>query len=752
MTTIESVKPLNISKLTNHPMPDTVTAKPLPIPQMSSAHHLHRFPSNQSLTSFHNGSNGSLTSPLSPTSTRSRLRNSLNLTFMKRRPSKTDDTKIQTPQDQIFHTSYSQSPGHGYTDSVMSPPNSTSTCYTSPPYSNPPKKKTPTKNSFEPFNSAPPPAIKPFVFSGKVRFVENDSCAICEEPLHFILAGERKLVLECKHIAHEQCYMEFLSDDVVSPDDKDLVPLCPVCGEKSKPIDDSQWNDLYHERLRKARQLEREDVINQLIKSSPGKAAGGVDILLWPLAKEKTPAVACSTVRPIVSVQVNKQRGTPKPPGFSYMNLKIDVTPDEYDGGRDSFIHYHEQVSPRDGPERHDPVLDNLVASVADWGKLDPNTAGSIRCVDLMEVSTDQGTTYKSLVGFLFDDLVLFVENSYPVRHPSKTLFPGSVIKGSLVISKHIASVINGKDMSIFVHSVNSPELRVNIPGYQDEWFNTLVHLFRGNRHGDSFHKRRCEATPPLSSPIKLATPVDAPIDLVVVVPIGSCNDTQIKMLQKTIRGILACMSHLDRLSLLLVGCGPDENSTYGASNNTEYIALGLASPEWPGWDHSINSLNDPSVRGGGTKKVTLEAWAHAQRLLATRESKNATCSIFMISETRLVPNQEMSNPSSPTKVFTLNQLDRIDDEIRKCKKRRIGYAKLLVETEHDTIVQIYDSQEADSHQSANGRHAIFTFPLYFGKTDLNLAIRGVPPSKFTLLSCEGQFETTECFVFQQHS
>lgn len=553
-------------------------------------------------------------------------------------------------------------------------------------------------------------------------------------------------MLECKHIAHEQCYLEFLTDDVISPDDKDLVPLCPVCGEKSKPVDDSQWNDLYQERLRKARQMEREDAINQLIKSSPGKAAGGVDILLWPLAKEKSPAAPASTVRPIVRVKVEKQPGSPQSPGLAYYDLKMDVTPDEYDGGRDSFIHYHEQISPRD---KRDPALENLMASVADWGRHDPSTAGPLRCVDHVEVSTDQGVTYKSLVGFLFDDLVLFVENSYPGDYASKTLFPGSTIKGSLVISKHIASVINGKDMSIFVHSVNSPELRVNIPGNQDEWFSTLSHLFRGDSFDDQFHSERCESTPPLSSPIKIATPVDAPLDLVLVLPIGSSNDTQIKMLQKTVRQILAGLSHLDRLSLLLVGCGPDENSTFGANSSTEYIALGLASPEWSGWDHSIKSLNDPAVRGGGTKKVTLEAWAHSKRLLDIRESKNTACAIFMISETQLIPNQEMSHPSSPTKIFTMNQLDRILGEVQKCKKRRIGYARLSVETETETIVEIYDSPETDSHQSANGGHATFTFPLYFGDSELKLVIKGVPPKKFTVSSCEGQFETTECYTYQ---
>ncbi|KAG5359764.1 hypothetical protein CJU90_5604 [Yarrowia sp. C11] len=732
-------------------MPDT----PTPAAQMSPAHTLHRFPSHQSLNLTNNGSSTSLSSsPISPTSTRSRLRNSLNLTFMKRRSSKSDDTKIKTPQDQIFHTSYSYSPSYTYNDSIMSPPNSVSTCYTSPPHSNPQKKKSPlttTKASFQPFNSAPPPVIKPFVFSGKVRFVENDTCAICEEPLHFILAGERKLVLECKHIAHEQCYMEFLTDDVVSPDDKDLVPLCPVCGEKSKPVDESQWNDLYQERLRKARQLEREDAINQLIKSSPGKAAGGVDILLWPLAKEKTPAISCAAAKPMVQVQVNKQPDTPQSPGLSYMSLKIDVSPDDYDGGRDAFIGYHEVLSPRDAtvPSQRDPVMDNLLASIADWGRHDPNTLGTVKCVDLVEVSTDQGATYKSLVGFLFEDLILFVENAFPGEYASKTLFPGSNIKGSLVISKHVASVINGTDISIFVNSTNSPELRVNVPGNQDEWFKTLVQLYRGNRLDSPFLPQRCQMSPPLMSPAKFPSPVDAPLDLVVVVPIGSSNDTQIKMLQKIVRDILDSMTHLDRLSLLLVGCGPDEKSSYGASSSAEYIALGLASPEWAGWDHSINSLNDPSVRGGGTKKVTLEAWAHAKRLLETRESKNTACAIFMISETQLIPNQEMSHPSSPTKVFTMNQLDRVVGEIQKCKKRRIGYARLSVETEHDTIVQIYDSPEADSHQSANGGHATFTFPLYFGSSELKLAIRGVPPSKFSVSSCEGQFETAECYAYQ---
>lgn len=441
----------------------------------------------------------------------------------------------------------------------MSPPDTISTGYTSPPYSNPPKKKKAPTTTYQPFNSAPPPVIKPFVFSGKVRFVENDSCAICEEPLHFILAGERKLVLECKHSAHEQCYMEFLSEDVVTPDDRDLVPNCPVCGEKSRPVDESQWNDLYQERLRKARQTEREDAINELIKSSPGKAAGGVDILLWPLAKEKTPATVSPSVRPVVRVYAAPQPETPKSPGLSYMNLKIDVSPDEYDGGRDSFINYHEQISPRDGPPKRDPAMENLISSVFDWGRHDPHTAGPIRCVDLMEVSTDQGKSYKSLIGFLFDDLVLFVENSYPGEFPSKTLFPGSIIKGSLVISKHIDSVENGEDMSIFVHSNNSPELRVRVPGSQQEWFNTLSHLFQGSRLDDPSYPGRCEATPPLASPIKLPTPVDAPLDLVVVVPIGSCTDLQLKMVQKAIRDILASLSHLDRLSLILVGCGPDE-------------------------------------------------------------------------------------------------------------------------------------------------------------------------------------------------
>lgn len=646
----------------------------------------------------------------------------------------------------MFETSYSYSPVYSQSDLVMSPPNSTSTRYTSPPSHYSLKTRTSAKGNFQPYNSAPPPAIKPFVFSGKVRFAEKDSCAICEEPLHFILAGERKLVLECKHIAHEQCYVEFLCDDVISPDDEDLVPLCPVCGEKSKPVDDSQWNDLYHERVRKARQMEREDAINQLIKSSPGRAPGGVDILLWPLAKEKSPAAPASTVRPIVRVQVERQPGTPQSPALAYYDLKMDVSPDEYDGGRDSFIHYHEQKSPRDN---RGFAMDNLLASVADWGRHDPSTAGLLRCVDLVEVSTDQGTTYKSLVGFLFGDLVLFVENSYPGDHASKVLFPGSVIKGYLVISKHIASVINGKDMSIFVHSVSSPELRVNIPGNQDEWFRTLSHLFRGNSFDEQLHPERCESTPPLLSPIKIAGSVDAPLDLVVVIPIGSSNNTQIKMLQKTVRQILAGMSHLDRLSLLLVGCGPGENSTFGESNSTEYIALGLASPEWSGWAHSINSFNDPAVRGGGTKKVTLEAWAHSKRLLDIRESKNTACAIFMISETPLIPNKEMSQPSSPTKVFTMNQLDRIVGEVQKCKKRSVGYARLSVDTQTDTIVEIYDSPEADSHQSAHGRHATFTFPLYFGNSELKMVIKGVPPAKFTVSSCGGQFDTAECYTYQ---
>lgn len=726
---MDSIKPLNISKITLIPQGGKFSPAS-PSQSMSSFHSFHSF----------GPSSARPRSPLSPATPRTKLRNSLNLGFMTKRRSKKEDTKIKTPQNQIFETSYSSSPQT--CGSVMSTGRSISTTFTSPPYSNPPPRKAS-------FHSATPPVVQPYIFSGQAGYGEEEAgCDICEEPLVNTLSGERKLVLQCSHEVHEECFLEYLPVDVFSPDDKDAHPPCPTCGELSMPANEAQWNELFRQKLQKARQLQREQELNELVRLSPHRTPEGADILHWPLAKEKTQAVTSPSVRPNVRIKVEPRPSSERSADLSYMSLTMEASADDYDGGRDSFINYHEQQSPLHHRPT-DPVLSNLIASVSDWGRHDPHTAGPVRCVDAMDVSNDGGRSYRTLLGFLFDDLILFIENSHPGSLSSKTLFPGSVIKGSLIISRHVHSVNNGADLCIFINAQHSTELKMNIPANQDEWYHRLLQLVSGQPSEDPFCVPKGRITPLLSSPIRLATPVDSPVDLVLVIPIASCSDVQLRAVQETIRGVLASLSHLDRLALTLVGCGPGEASTFAAAK-TEYIVVGFAGPEWSGWDHTIRSLADPAVRGGGKKKVTLEAWSHSRRLLEARETKNPTCAIFMISETAMSPNQEMSHPSSPTKIFALNQLTHIVPRLRESKRKRIGFARLVVETADDTIVQIFDSHDkADSHQSANGGHASFTFPIFFGSAELKLAVRGVPPTKFILTSCEGQFDQAECLLGQ---
>src|SRR5256885_13772382 len=47
-------------------------------------------------------------------------------------------------------------------------------------------------------------------------------CAVCEEPLEHKLLGEGIFQFSCGHVAHEDCFYEYLRD----PDQSQYCPLC----------------------------------------------------------------------------------------------------------------------------------------------------------------------------------------------------------------------------------------------------------------------------------------------------------------------------------------------------------------------------------------------------------------------------------------------------------------------------------------------------------------------------------------------
>uniref|UniRef100_A0A060T3K7 ARAD1A10494p n=1 Tax=Blastobotrys adeninivorans TaxID=409370 RepID=A0A060T3K7_BLAAD len=102
-----------------------------------------------------------------------------------------------------------------------------------------------------------PPAVTPYIdcmrqatTGRRNRSLVGSSCCFCEEPLEFLLAEERVLVLKCQDVAHYHCLSQLTDMEAVRHNVPGSgLPVCPNCNEVAHPGDDSIYHEIMKEKL-----------------------------------------------------------------------------------------------------------------------------------------------------------------------------------------------------------------------------------------------------------------------------------------------------------------------------------------------------------------------------------------------------------------------------------------------------------------------------------------------------------------------
>lgn len=451
------------------------------------------------------------------------------------------------------------------------------------------------------------------------NFQENDTCAICEEPLRSTLKGETDILLACKHSCHKICMLVILSldDNRLShslPDFLDpFVTCCKQCGAPARCADITDADQML------------EDIAIKGIMSpveAPVPFTPNDQMIPDPIVNPPAPirpnSVVNYTTKSIPSPVVDFEDVTT--PQMS-VNADLDKISLTSDGSKKEVLVKLHIKAPKihtDCPENatHENSRQEVMKEVSrklsaliNYSQVATDLSKLIM-FDFLNISVT-GTDWDTLCCFLFDDRLLLVD------------FSKQEIVGQLLIHDDVAN-INKRENGITLNLTQQgfPELQLchSHPLICLKWYNYFHRVLALVSNGNEFQVPFNQITtngwyiledtfslvPENSIKVRTATehdcqltenlllealprPEDLPINLVLSIPLANStkleNHTYKDMIEKLITNVRSRLRPFDKLALILIGTDANGRACRKGS------FVGCAEPAWDGWDSVVKNV-----------------------------------------------------------------------------------------------------------------------------------------------------------------
>ncbi|CEP21932.1 FAR1 [Cyberlindnera jadinii] len=320
----------------------------------------------------------------------------------------------------------------------------------------------------------------------------KEQCGFCEELMAMRLSTEKVLELSCNHKCHYNCYRVLLNKDDISD-----LPICSLCGVKSKPVDEAILEEMYSEILINQNtedfgfeeQLDRiTPVVDTVLPQIPPQSGFNSKFLssaipMTPLdkmtdqlnssgfhptcdcytsnnpftpstlstptfvpswSKQASPSViADDLLKPQVSIvgEFNKHTINNTVSSYTISHL-VNIFTNEIEEEKTS-----EDFKLRS--EIHNKVISIFKERIVDLKGIDLDKLPPLTIFDQFEISID-GESWETVNGFVFTSTLILVHESF------------STIVGSVLLKDHFTnSVLQHGDLTLFFSTMTLPELQI---------------------------------------------------------------------------------------------------------------------------------------------------------------------------------------------------------------------------------------------------------------------------------------------------
>ncbi|KAF5102912.1 hypothetical protein D0Z00_000170 [Geotrichum galactomycetum] len=350
-------------------------------------------------------------------------------------------------------------------------------------------------------------------------------------------------------------------------------------------------------------------------------------------------------------------------------------------------------------------ATERVHALVPDWKQLDFARFGLLRLVDTCHVASKREGPWRLLDCYLFETMLVLVRTSSndnkkyrsfsgasqtsvarSVRSvssppsfntfssPSSPASPPPVVRGTVALKQHLASVSVSSKTAMLTLNLTTPELPTMhlrfLGGLSalENWYAALIDenlVFPASRltppilpnnPGAAMAAAIMKPLPIITMPSSLKLPLDT----VVLVPLlsgGGPAGSKFTGLRLALKALIAEMGLFDRLAIVPYGSNRD-----GPDRPCHPLAPGC----WRHWGPLINALAPAATPRAGTKADLTNGISAALAVLAARKTRNPITSVIIISDTSLSSGRTASSWHYRPHHHQVGEPAAIDNELVK--------------------------------------------------------------------------------------
>lgn len=534
------------------------------------------------------------------------------------------------------------------------------------------QSKTPASNSATPQppqqNNMIPPPVKPYVNCAAQsstrmnKTLHGGSCCFCEEPLEYIMSGEKVVGLSCGHVSHFQCLAELMDIGSKKLENSGL-PICPNCDQLARPLDDTIYNDMVKSKLLDKRPTtpspKTEAVLSHQVFTSP-QSQNTTDTNVTDQSRSSSvyssPQTTTSPASSFGYENSHTKKNSHEPivesppmPEENSPVISIDSEVDEISpsSSREQFARFLISVSIPDNIYSKNRfrssladidiktrIAKRLKYKVKDWRHLEFSNFGKLRLCDKFLTSRDQ-ESWQEMTCYLFENVVLLA------REYDNAGSTAIYIKASIDIKRDIRS--------IFVNNFSN-ERALNLKLEDNSNMMMIVpYEYFGNPESNNNTVENwysCFMDPTIELPVietpggmvKTSSPSPSlsystrpPLDMVVAIPTcGLPQEHKFECIRETLTKMLNQMGPIDRLSIVLY------------SNGQSY-ATPLKHPHWNEWQETIRRVRGI---GHGEKNDIAEALKSTVKVFdsSSTDNENPIKTLYLIGDSSNITSRTNSS------------------------------------------------------------------------------------------------------------
>lgn len=447
---------------------------------------------------------------------------------------------------------------------------------------------------------------------GFKSFLKNE-CCFCEEMLYNKFNKERIIELNCNHQCHYDCYLLLINGE-----DKEESPICCICEEKTKPIDENIIEEMYSKTLI-GDEIEIEPQHKSITPFTPQDKiidnCNSAGFQTSPKLRYSTPSTLHSISSPKITIddilkptiniipEFNKLNGILESSDVIKFNNVLNIFSTEFNHDEDLEKEYKESLIKL---TINHQIIENFTIQIKDNKGLKFSVLkDKLRLFDFIEISLD-GEIWEFVQAFIFTNFLLLLNEE------------GDTIIGTIMINDHFTKLTTKDSNSLifYFNTVSLPELHIRslnsilitkwLDFFQNKLYNddslSLIQITTNAWElvqdkvdiPDEIIQFNDMTARGLDLPFQLMKsliPKPKPLGISIVMSIsllnrtGANDDEYLMNLKKAIRGVLNGLRDFDRFGLIIIG--RDGNRQLGHFG-TFY---GLINKKWSGWDEILEEL-----------------------------------------------------------------------------------------------------------------------------------------------------------------